>query len=53
MYPEAGTIDGLRGDDVLVTPPYTISDEELAVFVSTLKSAYGKVVAELEVVEQP
>lgn len=53
MYPGAGTVDGLRGDHVLIAPPYTVSDEELETMVSTLKKAYDQVVAELEVVEQP
>ncbi|KAF3042072.1 hypothetical protein E8E11_007176 [Didymella keratinophila] len=53
VYPGAGTVDGLRGDHVLIPPPYTVSDEELTITVSTLKRAYDQVVAELEVVEQP
>ncbi|KAL1645294.1 hypothetical protein SLS61_008363 [Didymella pomorum] len=51
MYPGAGTVDGLRGDHVLIAPPYTVSDEELEIMVSTLKKAYDQVVAELETYE--
>jgi adenosylmethionine-8-amino-7-oxononanoate aminotransferase len=53
VYPGAGTVDGLRGDHILIAPPYTVSDEELVIAVSTLRRAYEKVVAEVEKVEQP
>lgn len=39
IYPGAGTVDGLRGDHVLLAPPYNVSDEELEVIVRTLKAA--------------
>lgn len=53
VYPGAGTVDGLKGDHVLVAPPYTVSDEELVITVSTLKRAYDQVVAEVDAVQQP
>ncbi|KAF3038155.1 hypothetical protein E8E12_007388 [Didymella heteroderae] len=52
-YPGAGTVDGLKGDHVLIAPPYTVSDEELVITVSTLKRAYDQIVTQLEDVEQP
>jgi adenosylmethionine-8-amino-7-oxononanoate aminotransferase len=40
VYPGVGTINGWEGDHVLLAPPYTVSDEELAVIALTLKKAY-------------
>ena len=36
VYPGAGTIDGSRGDHVLLAPPYTTSDLELDLIVERL-----------------
>jgi adenosylmethionine-8-amino-7-oxononanoate aminotransferase len=47
IYPGAGTVDGFVGDHVLVAPPYTVSDKELAITVSTMKKAYDRTAAEL------
>lgn len=49
VYPGAATVDGLRGDHVLLAPPYTVSDEELETMVRTLKAAY---VAQERIVDQ-
>lgn len=40
LYPGSGTVDGQKGDHVLIAPPYTVSDEELGEIVSTLRKAY-------------
>ncbi|KAF7562062.1 hypothetical protein G7046_g2075 [Stylonectria norvegica] len=48
IYPGSATIDGVSDDHVLIAPPYTISDEELEVTVSTIKRAYDKVVTFVE-----
>ncbi|EED18777.1 adenosylmethionine-8-amino-7-oxononanoate aminotransferase, putative [Talaromyces stipitatus ATCC 10500] len=40
IYPGTGTVDGVNGDHVLIAPPFTVSDEELCLLVSTLKRAY-------------
>jgi hypothetical protein len=32
IYPSGGTIDGRRGDHILLAPPYNVTDEELASF---------------------
>jgi adenosylmethionine-8-amino-7-oxononanoate aminotransferase len=47
VYPGAGTVNGWEGDHVLMAPPYTVSDDELVVIVSTLKKAYDKTVVML------
>ncbi|KAI1665825.1 Aminotransferase [Pyrenophora tritici-repentis] len=47
VYPGVGTVDGLKGDHVLVAPPYTVTDAELDIIVSTLRKAYDKTVKQL------
>jgi adenosylmethionine-8-amino-7-oxononanoate aminotransferase len=42
-YPTQGCVDGLRGDHVLLAPPFTISPEECALIVRALQSAVAKV----------
>jgi adenosylmethionine-8-amino-7-oxononanoate aminotransferase len=39
VYPGAGTVDGVRGDHVLVAPPYIVSDGEIDVIVERLGEA--------------
>lgn len=39
MYPGSGTVDGLKGDHVLLAPPYTVTDEELVTICRTLKES--------------
>ena len=38
-YPMGGTIDGVRGDHVLLAPPFIISDDEIAELVDKLTGA--------------
>jgi adenosylmethionine-8-amino-7-oxononanoate aminotransferase len=38
-YPMGGTLDGLRGDHILVAPPFIITDDEIDYMVGLLKSA--------------
>jgi adenosylmethionine-8-amino-7-oxononanoate aminotransferase len=38
-YPMGGTIDGQRGDHILLAPPFIIEDEQIDEVVSKLKSA--------------
>ncbi|KAH7346091.1 aminotransferase class 3 [Pyrenochaeta sp. MPI-SDFR-AT-0127] len=40
VYPGSGTVDGWKGDHVLLAPPYTIADDELEEIVATLRKAY-------------
>jgi adenosylmethionine-8-amino-7-oxononanoate aminotransferase len=44
VYPCAGNVDGVRGDTVIVAPPYNASDDELAVITEILASAIGDAV---------
>ena len=41
-YPMGGTIDGRRGDNVLIAPPFIISDDQIG-------EMYDKLVSELAV----
>src|SRR6201999_4005620 len=36
VYPGSGTVDGHRGDHVLLAPPYNVTDTELDVIVERL-----------------
>ncbi len=38
-YPAGGTVDGVRGDHVLLAPPYIISPDEIDIVVDRLGSA--------------
>jgi len=38
-YPTGGTIDGVRGDHVLLAPPYIVDEEHLHMIVDRLESA--------------
>jgi len=42
-YPTQGCVDGLRGDHILLAPPFTISPEESALVARALHSALAKV----------
>jgi adenosylmethionine-8-amino-7-oxononanoate aminotransferase len=42
-YPTQGCVDGLRGDHLLLAPPFTISPEECALITSALQSAVARV----------
>jgi len=42
-YPTQGCVDGLRGDHILLAPPFTISPEECALIARALQSAVAKV----------
>jgi len=41
VYPMGGTIDGAKGDHVLLAPPYIASDAEIDVIVERLEAALG------------
>jgi adenosylmethionine-8-amino-7-oxononanoate aminotransferase len=47
VYPGGGTVDGTRGDHVLLAPPYTTSLAELDLIVDRLGEAVDAVFAEL------
>ena len=42
-YPTQGCVDGMRGDHVLLAPPFIISAEESATIAGALETAIGKV----------
>jgi adenosylmethionine-8-amino-7-oxononanoate aminotransferase len=44
-YPMGGTIDGARGDHVLLAPPFIISDDELDLLIERLVEAVDGAVA--------
>ena len=47
VYPMGGTIDGQRGDHVLLAPPFIVSDAELDAIVERLAGALDAALAEL------
>ena len=47
VYPMGGTVDGRRGDHVLLAPPFIVSDRELDAIVDRLSRAIDAALAEL------
>lgn len=47
VYPGGGTVDGARGDHVLLAPPYNVTDAELDVIVERLGRALDAAIAEV------
>ncbi|MGH6624585.1 MAG: aminotransferase class III-fold pyridoxal phosphate-dependent enzyme, partial [Burkholderiaceae bacterium] len=47
-YPMSGTIDGARGDHVLLAPPFIISDDELGMLVERLVAAIDSSIADAQ-----
>ncbi|CAH0041560.1 unnamed protein product [Clonostachys solani] len=39
IYPGSGTVDGMKGDHVLLAPPYTVKPDELRLICKVLKEA--------------
>jgi adenosylmethionine-8-amino-7-oxononanoate aminotransferase len=48
VYPGGGTIDGHRGDHVLLAPPYNVTNAELDVIVDRLAQALDAAIAEVQ-----
>ncbi len=48
VYPGGGTIDGHRGDHILLAPPYNVTDAQLDVIVDRLARAVQAATAELQ-----
>ena len=46
VYPMGGTIDGQRGDHVLIAPPFIVSDDELDMIVERLRAALDRAIEE-------
>jgi adenosylmethionine-8-amino-7-oxononanoate aminotransferase len=49
VYPMGGTIDGRRGDHVLLAPPFIVTDNELETIVERLSAAVDAALATREV----
>ncbi|KAI9155547.1 aminotransferase [Paramyrothecium foliicola] len=47
VYPGKGTADGFLGDHVLISPPLTISEEQVVELVKVLRRAYDEVVQQI------
>jgi len=41
-YPMQGSVDGRRGDHILLAPPFTISSQEIQMIASALSNALGE-----------
>ncbi|CAI6336208.1 unnamed protein product [Periconia digitata] len=39
VYPGAGTVDGIRGDHILIAPPYTVTEEQVRHICSVVRQA--------------
>lgn len=46
LYPGAGTVDGKRGDHVLLAPPFTTTEEQLRKICSVFREAVEEIEAE-------
>lgn len=47
LYAGSGTVDGIRGDHIILSPPYTVSKEEIDIVVKTFSRILHHVVEEL------
>jgi adenosylmethionine-8-amino-7-oxononanoate aminotransferase len=43
LYPGHGSVDGLRGDHLMVAPPYVVTEDQLDTIVRTLRRAIEEV----------
>ncbi len=48
IYPGVATVDGVRGDNVLLAPPYTVGEHDLRRIVEVVEIAYAEVESEVE-----
>ncbi|KAH7417554.1 adenosylmethionine-8-amino-7-oxononanoate aminotransferase [Cadophora sp. MPI-SDFR-AT-0126] len=48
LYPGTGTVDGVKGDHILISPPYNVSPKELELIVDTLERAYSLIEREID-----
>ena len=48
LYGCSGTVDGVRGDHVVLAPPYTVSKQEIDIIVDVLGKVLAEVLAELK-----
>ncbi|WP_212003978.1 aspartate aminotransferase family protein [Chitinophaga sp. HK235] len=48
LYPGRGSVDGVLGDHIMITPPFIIDEEQLETIVSTVKDCIEEVSVELK-----
>lgn len=48
LYGCTGTVDGIRGDHIVLAPPYNVSKEEIDMIVDTTASVLADVFAGLK-----
>ena len=48
VYPGSATVDGAKGDHVILSPPYNVTEEELRKIVEVMRTAYEKLEAEVD-----
>ncbi len=51
IYPGLATVDGVRGDHVLIAPPYIVTEDEVKEIVRVVKEAYGFVERDVDHVD--
>ncbi|KAJ5642457.1 Pyridoxal phosphate-dependent transferasemajor regionsubdomain 2 [Penicillium lividum] len=49
LYGNSGTVDGIRGDHVIISPPFTVSKEEIDIIVDGATKVFAEVFNELGV----
>lgn len=47
LYGCSGTVDGIKGDHLVLAPPYIVSEEEINIIVDTLEKIMKEVFASL------
>lgn len=50
IYPGIGTVDGTKGDHVLLAPPYNVTESELRAIVQVMKNAYDSLEMEVNAI---
>jgi adenosylmethionine-8-amino-7-oxononanoate aminotransferase len=50
-YPMGGTVDGRKGDHILLAPPFITTQNELHEIASRLRTAIDQVIAEVQPLE--
>lgn len=50
LYPGKGSVDGVSGDHILITPPLTINEEQLDEIVSVVTDCIKEVIMELNLI---
>lgn len=48
VYPSGGTIDGVRGDHVLIAPPYIVRSDEIEMIVDKIRLAIDSAIGEAQ-----